>query len=516
MELSELVIPIKMGALAGVGAVMGGLGAVAGAILGTTDAAKGWADELDGLSTKTGLAVNEAAGLAVIAKETGISTEDAAKSLGFMNKGLVDSEGKLGATGKALDALGISVKNVDGSMKSTAQITQEAATAIQNMTDPAARARAEMAVFGKAGTDLDDTLSALANGGLTEATSKAQEMGLAVGGEGVSNAEEMQKNMADLQMTLQGFAVTIGGALIPILNQVMPIMTEALNRPEVKAAIDAVMQALVQLLNAILPLLPAFLPLIVSILPPLTNLLLMVVSAIVPLISTILPPLIQLAIMLITALMPIISAVLPPLISLFTKVISAIMPLLMQVLPPLITLVATLITAFMPLLEAILPPLTELFTLWVGVLMDIIDAVLPPLTDLIGGLTDKFNEWLPVVQNVAAFLTDKLKGAFEGISDAIGKVVGWIQSMIDKISNIKLPDWLTPGSPTPFEIGLRGISNAMEDINRTGLPALEAGINVNPVTTKQSQQQSIIDYDEMANTLAPVIARALRVEMQKV
>ncbi|KKK97486.1 hypothetical protein LCGC14_2652290, partial [marine sediment metagenome] len=30
------------------------------------------------------------------------------------------------------------------------------------------------------------------------------------------------------------------------------------------------------------------------------------------------------------------------------------------------------------------------------------------------------------------------------------------------IKEIKLPDWMTPGSPTPFEKGLRGMAEAFE------------------------------------------------------
>ena len=33
--------------------------------------------------------------------------------------------------------------------------------------------------------------------------------------------------------------------------------------------------------------------------------------------------------------------------------------------------------------------------------------------------------------------------------------------MADAISNIDLPDWLTPGSATPLEVGLSGIANVI-------------------------------------------------------
>ena len=41
----------------------------------------------------------------------------------------------------------------------------------------------------------------------------------------------------------------------------------------------------------------------------------------------------------------------------------------------------------------------------------------------------------------------------------------------------KLPSWLTPGSPTPFELGLRGISSAMDTLSKKSLPEMNMGFN---------------------------------------
>lgn len=58
--------------------------------------------------------------------------------------------------------------------------------------------------------------------------------------------------------------------------------------------------------------------------------------------------------------------------------------------------------------------------------------------------------------------------------DAVKKVRDWLGRLADAIRGIKLPDWLTPGSPTPFEIGLRGIADALSVITRAQLPRLES------------------------------------------
>jgi hypothetical protein len=113
--------------------------------------------------------------------------------------------------------------------------------------------------------------------------------------------------------------------------------------------------------------------------------------------------------------------------------------------------------------------------------------VLQPALSAVWGVIE--NNILPVFQKVADFVKENIgpvleqlgnailppiQGAFEGISGAIETVVGWLGDLAERIRNIELPDWLTPGSPTPFEIGLRGIGEAMRELSRVRVPSLSA------------------------------------------
>jgi len=77
-------------------------------------------------------------------------------------------------------------------------------------------------------------------------------------------------------------------------------------------------------------------------------------------------------------------------------------------------------------------------------------------------------------------LRERVASAFDGIKAAIQGVIGRVQAFIDRIRSIELPDWLTPGSPTPFEMGLRGIAAAMQEVSRAAAPqfatALAGGV----------------------------------------
>lgn len=73
----------------------------------------------------------------------------------------------------------------------------------------------------------------------------------------------------------------------------------------------------------------------------------------------------------------------------------------------------------------------------------------------------------------------RLRNAIEGLArniDWLNEVLTPLAKNWDIIGKLVLPPWLTPGSPTPFELGLRGITDAMTDLNTFGAPQLRAAI----------------------------------------
>jgi TP901 family phage tail tape measure protein len=89
--------------------------------------------------------------------------------------------------------------------------------------------------------------------------------------------------------------------------------------------------------------------------------------------------------------------------------------------------------------------------LWTETLSPALDELVKFVGQHVNPLLEDLDEWL-----------DSVTGGFTGISSAINDAVGWLENLAEKIRNLPdLPDVLTPGSPTPFEIGLRGISDAL-------------------------------------------------------
>lgn len=109
---------------------------------------------------------------------------------------------------------------------------------------------------------------------------------------------------------------------------------------------------------------------------------------------------------------------------------------------------------------------------WMGIFQNV---TLPVLQQLWEWFDAKI---LPILQKVGEWIGKYVVWGFENLSNAIAKVVGWLSDLASMLNNISLPAWMTPGSPTPWEIGLRGVGKAMNDLSRSQLPTFSAALDL--------------------------------------
>jgi len=96
------------------------------------------------------------------------------------------------------------------------------------------------------------------------------------------------------------------------------------------------------------------------------------------------------------------------------------------------------------------------------------------------------------VANTALQLWAIIKSAFSGIGMAVDWLVGKIDRLKAILASLKLPKALTPGSPTPFETGLRGVASAMDMLSNNNIPNLQTAL-ARPINNQSnSQQQTIV------------------------
>jgi ElaB/YqjD/DUF883 family membrane-anchored ribosome-binding protein len=129
-------------------------------------------------------------------------------------------------------------------------------------------------------------------------------------------------------------------------------------------------------------------------------------------------------------------------------------------------------------LAFLLPYIGELLANAVDVAIDIITGFTTTLDGLVKVITGLFTGDMTLavqgVEQIFIGLGQTVIGVFEGIKGQVDTVLSAVTDLGANVLKIKLPDFLTPGSPTPFEVGLIGIAVALQGVMAAALTAFSA------------------------------------------
>lgn len=177
------------------------------------------ADQMGKLAQQAGTTVEEFSALAYAADLAGISKEELSASLVKLTKNM--SEAAQG-TGEAVDgfkALNISVKNTDGTLRSSDAVLGDLAERFAGMKDSAEKTALAVNIFGRSGAQLIPLLNA-GRAGIKELKDEAQRLGVVISGETAKAAEEFNDNMTRLKKSAEGLALTFVKELLPTLQSI--------------------------------------------------------------------------------------------------------------------------------------------------------------------------------------------------------------------------------------------------------------------------------------------------------
>lgn len=206
----------QMGALAkGAGVLSGVLGSLVplatGAGLATmAKSAIDAADDMNDLSQKTGVSVEQLSKFQQAANASGTSIEGVGSAIIKLNRGL--AEGTSSQASQALQSLGVSATDASGKLRNTDQVMLDVAERFKTMPDGAQKTALAMQLFGKAGADMIPLL----NGGRAAVESLSATMTT----DFAQGADNLNDKLATLQSKLLILAVDIGTALMPALNMI--------------------------------------------------------------------------------------------------------------------------------------------------------------------------------------------------------------------------------------------------------------------------------------------------------
>jgi hypothetical protein len=168
------------------------------------------ADQMSKLSQRIGVSVKDVAGLQLAFRQSGLEAGALQQSMARLSVGIANGN-------RALTAMGVATRNVDGTLKSTRQVLGDVANQFASYEDGAAKSALAIELFGRAGADMIPLL----NGGaeaLDNFDAMAMKLGLTLDKETAQAAERFNDTLDLVRAATQGMATQVAAQLLPTLE----------------------------------------------------------------------------------------------------------------------------------------------------------------------------------------------------------------------------------------------------------------------------------------------------------
>jgi len=207
-------------AMGGLNKTFGAFGLIisGGAFVGLVKGAVDSADSFGKLSDQTGIAANSLQAYANAGKLAGVGQETIDKGLRRLAQSMREADQGVATYSDSYKALGISVRDSDGNLKSSETVLGEIADRFADLPDGATKAAISMEIFGRSGASLINLL----NGG----SAALSEFNYAVSDEFAQNAEFFNDQIAVLGIRFDGFRKQLADALLPTLNNLIGVFSD--------------------------------------------------------------------------------------------------------------------------------------------------------------------------------------------------------------------------------------------------------------------------------------------------
>jgi hypothetical protein len=204
---------------------MAGIGlsatAAAAALVGSVKAAADYGDQLDNMSQRTGVAVEELARLQYAAKLSDTSTEALGKGVGNLSKLMVGAAAGGAESSKLFERFGISLRNADGTIRSTTEVLYDLADVFSVMPEGPEKTTLAMDFFGKKlGQELIPLLNQ-GSTGLRAMADEAERLGLVLSAGQARKAAEFNDNLDRMSALSKSVGMALGNWMIPGINNML-------------------------------------------------------------------------------------------------------------------------------------------------------------------------------------------------------------------------------------------------------------------------------------------------------
>lgn len=200
--------------------IAGAATAVVGGMLAAANKTAEYADEIDKLSERTGINIEELQRWKYAAGQSGADInvlEVGVKKLSDTMDAAIKGNK---AASEAFSALGVSLKNADGSARSVEAVFQDVMAALADMEQGAQRNAIGNDLLGKSYTEMLPLLNA-GSQGMEELKNRADELGIVMSEEAVKANVQFGDTLADVKDGFAAIFRELSTAFLPILQKVL-------------------------------------------------------------------------------------------------------------------------------------------------------------------------------------------------------------------------------------------------------------------------------------------------------
>ena len=260
-------------------ALLAAAGATAKAIFNNVRETSKLGDEIDKESQKLNITAENYQKLNYAMQMNGASIDDVSKGM----KTIVSDLGKMSnGINKANDKykkLGISLRNSNGSLKTSEQVLFDSIDALSKMGDETKRNAIAQEIFGKSAAELTPLLNS-GSAGIKELMQEAENYGMVMSNEAVKASADFDDALTRLQGTFKGLKNRMTSTLLPGITKIMDGFSGLISGTDktgkkikegIKSVAKVIEDALPTIIDTISDMIPTILPVISDIILTITK-----------------------------------------------------------------------------------------------------------------------------------------------------------------------------------------------------------------------------------------------------
>ena len=184
-----------------------------------------FADRMDELSARFNISTETLSGWGYAARLTGSDIEQLANIIPKFSKNIADAADAGSEMGKTFAAIGISVKDQSGNLRSFQDLLPEIMDRFKGLNNETTETALAMQLFGRSGAEFLEFLN-LGSDGLKKMEDRARELGIVIDSDTAAAAAQFKDRVDDLRAATQGWFIQIASALLPKLEELTVEFTD--------------------------------------------------------------------------------------------------------------------------------------------------------------------------------------------------------------------------------------------------------------------------------------------------